>query len=361
MKICFLGPANNYHIKKWCNWFLNKGHEVHLVTFVDDIIHGVKIHYIDTKIKPDQKDKNKIGYLFTFLKIRKIIKSINPDIINVHYASSYGSVMALTGIKDYILSMWGSDIYDFPKRSLIHSLLIRFSLFRARHLFSTSAAMALEASKYTNKNIVITPFGVDVDLFRPDKNVKHHSFIVGTVKALEDKYGIDYLLKAIALIHKSHPHINIQLRIAGKGSKEQEYKQMAKYLGINDVTQWLGFISQDKAAEEWAKMDVGVVYSTLESFGVSAVECNSCGTAVIISNIPGLMEATLPDVTSYVVEKSNEKKLAEAILRLYYDDNLRNKLGDMGRKYVIKHFEINSCFCRIEKLFCDYIDDKKEV
>ena len=99
------------------------------------------------------------------------------------------------------------------------------------------------------------------------------------------------MIKAVAIIKKTRPEIPIKLRIAGKGEKEEEYKQLAVKLGIADVTTWLGFISQEEAAREWANMDVAVIASTLESesFGGSAVEAEACGTAVIISDIPGLM------------------------------------------------------------------------
>ena len=116
---------------------------------------------------------------------------------------------------------------------------------------------------------------------------------------------VDYLLKAVALIVHEHKEMQIKVRIAGNGSHEKEYKELAKELGISSTVTWLGLISQERAAKEWANMDLGVVYSTLnsESFGVSAVESQACATPVIISDIPGLMEATLPDETSIVVPR----------------------------------------------------------
>ena len=84
----------------------------------------------------------------------------------------------------------------------------------------------------------------------------------------------------------------MQLRIAGKGPQENEYKALAKELGIENITNWLGFIPQEQAALAWACMDCGILpsESESESFGVSAVEAQACCTPVIISDIPGLME-----------------------------------------------------------------------
>lgn len=356
MKICFIAPADSYHTIKWCKWFCSQGHDIHVISFVNSIIDGITIHSLDVGVDRNGSDFNKIKYLKYAGKVKRIVEQIKPDIINVHFATSYGTVVALSGLKDYVLSVWGSDIYDFPQKSIFHKFMLKFSLSRAKYIFSTSNAMAEETRKYTKKKIEITPFGVDTELFSPSKRNRDQSdedFIVGTVKALTPKYGIEYLLKAVAIIKSEYPQIPIKLRIAGKGSHEDEYKKLAMSLGINDITTWLGFIPQDQAAKEWSNMDVGIVASTLdsESFGVSAVEAQACGRPVIISDVPGLMEATCPGQTSVVVQRKNEKALAEAIVNLYEKPDLRNELGKSGRILVLKKYEINYCFERIEKLF----------
>lgn len=361
MKVCFLAPASNYHTKKWCKWFNDNGHIVHVVSFIEDEIENVTVHYIDTGASANSGDAQKIRYLFKAKAVKRIVNDINPDIVNVHYATSYGTVAALAGLKGYVLSVWGMDVYDFPKKSFLHKAMLKFSLNRATHLFSTSKAMAEETRKYTNKNIEVTPFGVDMNLFNPALRKRNDSeFIVGTVKALTPKYGIDILIKAVAKICKERPDIPIRLRIAGKGEKEQEYKQLAIDEGINCITEWLGFISQPECAREWANMDVAIVPSTVESesFGVSAVEAEACGTPVIITDIPGLMEATSPGKSSYVVSRSNVDELANAIILFYENVEMRLSVGKEGRNFVEKLYDIDFCFGKIEKLFEEYGDDK---
>ena len=356
MKICFIAPANNYHTQKWCKWFVSRGHEVHVISFIDARLDNVTVHWIDSGAGVDDSEIKKLSYLLQFHKVRKLVDELKPDIINAHYATSYGTVTALSGIKNYVLSVWGSDIYDFPNHSFIHKWMLKFSLHRAKYLFSTSKAMANEAAKYTSKKFEITPFGVDMDLFNKNKRTRNENdekFIIGTVKKISDKYGIDYLLRAVKIIKAEHPEIMLEVRIAGKGPQEQEYKELAKNLGIDDVTKWLGFISQEEAAKEWANMDVAVVdsSSSSESFGVSAVEAEACSIPVIISDVEGLMEATKPNETSFVVPRMNERKLADAIVNLYEDQLLRQKLGEQGRKFVEEMYELDDCFERIEKLF----------
>ena len=177
--------------------------------------------------------------------------------------------------------------------------------------------------------------------------------MVGTVKTLSDKYGIADLLRAARIVKEKG--IPIRLRIAGRGPKAEEYRELARRLGIDDITDWLGFIPQEQAAAEWANMDVAVIPSTLESesFGVSAVEAQACGTAVIISDIPGLMESTDPGKSSAVVPKGNPEAIAEKLI-WFRETGRAEEFGRNGRAFVEERFELNRCFERIGKLLEAY-------
>lgn len=360
MKICLVGSSQSIHIVKWCRWFSEHGHEVHVISFRNDSIPGSIVHYINPGVEMESGDFKKIKYLFQVIKVRKEIKRINPDVVNAHYATSYGTVMALTGIKGYILSVWGSDVYDFPKKSLLHKLILKYSLYKADYIFSTSKAMAVEIKKYCNKKIEITPFGVDMEMFNPKKrkrNQDENKFVIGTIKKIDPKYGIDFLIKAASIIRKEHPEIPIEVRIAGEGKYKKVYQQLAKELGIEECVTWLGFISQSDAAIEWANMDVAVIASTQdsESFGVSVVEAQASGVAVIISDIPGLMETTIPKKTSIVVKRKDEKALADAILTLYFNKSMREEFARRGRMYVLRKYELNYCTSKPESFFMKII------
>ncbi len=363
MKICFLAPANSAHTIKWCNYFTSRGHEVHVISFTEGTIDGVQIHQIKNQASAGGGDLQKLFYLTSFRKVIKLVDQIAPDVINAHYATSYGTVAALAGLKNYALSVWGSDIFDFPKRSPLHRWMLKYSLSRAKYLFSTSQAMADEAALYTDKPFEITPFGVDMELFTPKKRTRTDDdvFVLGTVKGLAPAYGIDTFLRAVHLVKQQHPEIPIRVRIAGKGPAEEAYRALAQELGIGEITTWLGFIPQEQAAAEWANMDVAVVCSNSESFGVSAVEAQASGCAVIISDIPGLMEATKPNHTSLVVPCKDERALADTIVCLFRDRELRQRLGKAGRTFANEKYEITKCFSHVEDLFQKIKNDTKVV
>ncbi len=357
MKICFVGPSNSAHLVKWCNWFTERGHEISVISFAGGNIKNVEVYDLNLNVDLNGKDSKKLKYLLSGKKIKRIVETINPDIVSVHYASSYGIAVALSGIKKYTLSVWGSDVFEFPQKSVFHKLLIKYSLKRSAVIMSTSKAMAEETSRYTSKKIIITPFGVDINLFNCNKRHRNSDdkFVVGNIKALSDKYGIKDLLKAVSIVMKQ-TNIPIELRIAGKGPQEKEYYELAEKLEISNITKWLGFISQEEAAVEWANMDIAIIPSEEESFGVSAVEAQACGTAVVVSDAPGLMEATSPGESSIVIRKNHPEEIAETIIELYYDKAKRSNLAQNGIKFVHGKFEINNCFEKILDIFNELIE-----
>ena len=100
-------------------------------------------------------------------------------------------------------------------------------------------------------------------------------------------------------------------------------------------------------------MDCGIIpsESESESFGVSAVEAQACCTPVIISDIPGLMEATVSGKTSVVVSRKHPQELAQAMYEMYMDADRRHELGQAGREFVCETYELNQCFEKIEKIY----------
>lgn len=359
--ILYFAHCNNYHTIKWARYFSSAGYFVHVASLEKcvndefDSYPNIKVHWLRNSGKRTGSDAQKLKYLTSISEANRLIKDINPDFIHAHYASSYGLICALACRRPFYLSVWGSDVYDFPKKSPLHRAALKYSLDKCSWLLSTSKVMAQETRKYTDKPIVITPFGVDMELFNPSLRVREPGgpFIVGTVKALERKYGIDILLRAVAAIKRRRSDLDIRLRIAGKGSLEGELKMLAEKLDIADITTWLGFIPQEDAAREWANFDIGVVASEneSESFGVSAVECQACGTPLVITDIPGLMEACGGGKTALVVPRCDEKSLADAIEALIYDSTKRLAMGVQARKYVEATYELNSCFRQVEELY----------
>ena len=306
------------------------------------VIENVNIHVLESNAYAKRENNmqyNKVAVLFEVMpQIKKLLEKLQPDIMHAHFASSYGFFAALSNYNPFFLSVWGFDTITFPKKSFIHKLLIKYTLKKADIIFATSKFLAEKTAKYTNKKQIITPFGVDTDIFKPDVSLKSDKFIFGTVKALETKYGIDYLLKAVSLI--KNKLTNWELWIAGTGSKKDNLVKLAKSLDIKENVKFLGRIPNNQVPKLLQKMHLFTVTSVweCESFGVAAVEAEATGLPVIASDIGGLSEVIVDGVTGFHVEPRNIEEIAKKILYLYENKKVREKLGVQARENVIKKY-----------------------
>ena len=271
-----------------------------------------------------------------------MLEAEKPDILHAHYATSYSLVAALTGFHPLIVSVWGSDVYEFPKLSPINKMAVTYVLGKADRVLSTSRAMAAETLHYCRKDIGITPFGVDTEVFRkyPAVGKESGSVVFGTVKTLSEKYGIDRLIRAFALMRGRMPADGPEtvLVIAGKGPDRDKLEKLAAGLGVSSAVEFLGEVRHDDVPRIYSGTDAAVFLSREESFGVSALEAMACEVPVIASDADGFREI-LEGGAGIIVPGNDVEAAADAMLHLALDPGLRASLGKAGRKRVQECYE----------------------
>lgn len=344
MMILLLANANSIHTKKWAISLAQRHIEICLFSFEEskdeDYEKYSNISFVDIEFSSAlHKDSeiSKITLLKHLPKLIKVIKKVKPDIVHAHYATSYGLLGALCGFKPFVLSVWGSDIYEFPKVSIFHKLMIQFNLYRATKILSTSHAMALETSQYTSKKIQITPFGIDLSKFKKSivkTTLLSETIVIGTVKTLSPIYGIDYLIKAFKILKVNNTGLLLKLLIVGDGEERINLVELCKDLEIIEDVVFTGSIDNSLVPEYLNRMDIYVALSTSESFGVAIIEASACEIPVVVSNIGGLPEVVNNTITGFVVESKNPKLAAIEIEKLMLDKELRMIMGKAGRERV---------------------------
>ncbi len=371
MKIFLIAPANSIHTKRWVKSLAERGHEIFLFSFSDPGCESDK-YYSNVQIFSCSINNertlsifSKLSYIFVLNKLRKKINEFEPEILHAHYASSYGLLGALTGFHPYVVSVWGSDVYDFPQINSIFKLIIKYIFKKADYIFSTSAVMGKETAKYTNKRIYVTPFGVNVDLFnKAYSNLKWDSkFIIGNVKTLAPKYGIDILIKAFKLIVDRNPSLNPKLVIVGDGAYRNEYVQLCKDLNIDKEVIFVGRIPNEKLPSYYNSFHVAVSTSILnsESFGVVAVEAMSCECPVVVSDADGFTEVVENEKTGLIVPKNDIEATVCAIQRLIDNTELRNEMGINGRNKVLRLYDWEKNVDLMESLYRKILTHQQEL
>ncbi len=359
MKICYLANAASSHTIKWCNYFKDKGYEIVVISLNPGKIKGVKVYNFNESNIRTRSNISKISYINKIGSIKKIVRKEKPDILHAHYASSYGLLGSLINYYPYVLSVWGSDIYIFPKKNILCKSIIKYNLKKADHIFSTSYNMAKETQLYTKKDIKITPFGVDTSLFRPDgmySRKDNEKIIIGTVKTLSKVYGIDFLIKAFSLVKKKYPDKDIELHIAGKGEQEEYLKNLCKDLDIIEDVKFLGYLdNQENVVRTFNTFDIAVFPSLSESFGVAALEAQSCGIPVIVTDVGGFPEVVKDKTTGLIINKGDLNQLYSAIKYLIDNEDIRMQMGESGRQFVVNKYDINSNFEYVDMLYKDIV------
>jgi glycosyltransferase involved in cell wall biosynthesis len=350
MKILLLADPNLSHSIKWARSLAESGLEIcvcGLSNFDKPIYENypsIQLHALgfdNSIVRAELGSLSKLRYLRALPEVKGIIQEFRPDIVHAHFATSYGLLGALSGFHPYILSVWGADIFDFPRKSFLHKALVNYNLKQADRILSTSHIMAREVNKYTHKKVEVTPFGIDIDLFKPQQVhslFDENDVVIGTVKALEKKYGIEYLIKAFKLLKDRYRGLPLNLLIIGGGSQEKYLKDLAKELNVEHCVIFTGRVGYDQVSIYHNMLSIFVSLSVLdsESFGVAVIEASACEKPVVVSNVGGLPEVVEDGVTGLVVPPRNPEKAAEAIERLILDEDLRVRMGKAGRERVKK-------------------------
>ncbi|MDQ3108540.1 MAG: glycosyltransferase [Bacteroidota bacterium] len=360
-RILFLADIDSAHTRKWAISLSERGYEIGIFSLRKSESSWFKdfpaIHVFNEDGFATEKfhvaSALKLSYLQFVPALKATIKTFQPGIVHAHYATSYGLLGVRSGFHPLIISVWGSDIFEFPKKSILHRLLVFNNLKKADAIFSTSEIMKKEVQHYVNHDVAVTPFGVDINEFSPqqtDSLFSGNPKVIGTIKSLENNYGIDVLIKAFALVKKQYPP-DLKLLICGDGTKEQELKKLAEETGYGTDILFAGRINQQEVARYHNMIDVFVNVSLQESFGVAVVEAMACEKPVVVTSVGGLKEVVEENVSGVFVLPANVEKTAEGIFGLLNDPEKAKRMGKAGRNNVLKKYDWKKNLDEIEKLY----------
>lgn len=367
MKIMMIAPGRSIHSNNWASAMCDRGHEVHFVT--QESFTNNKYSFNDTVderfIVHQLPIKGKIGFFLNGPFVKKLYKSINPDIVHVHQAAGYGLLGTFTSKKNALVSVYGWEIYD-RANNFLWKPIIRYIFTWYRYIGSTSKCMKEQIYKVfpdLNKNVVVTPFGVNMQKFYYSE-VDKDELIIGTVKKMDVKYGIDYLIKAFSKTYNdlniSNPEIasKLYLELVGPGNQIDELKSISKQLGIDSRVRFIGRVPHTEVVNWLNRFDIYSAPSILdsESFGVAVIEASACRVPVVVSDVGGLPEVVEDGVTGYVVRAKNEDELSLRLTELAVNKEKRLEMGLNGEKSVKTKYEWSECVSLMERVYQSIIN-----
>jgi phosphatidylinositol alpha-mannosyltransferase len=270
------------------------------------------------------------GYLSAFTKIF----SHKPCVLMVNAFFSYKWFKIRNPITAFLFSFAEKILFSFPFDGFIS-------------LSKSQAKLLVSSGIDKNKIDVIYP-GIDFDLFKPEK-FDYFGSLKKTFKycfygRYDPQKGIDILLKVAKKFSHTYPNSKLILVV----TEHQKVKHLIDKLNLKESVVLLEGRPQKELVKIINSVDVVVVPSKVEPFGMVAAEASALGKPVIANNIDGLKEIIVNGETGFLV--NTQKEMFEKLLLLYKNSKLRKQMGIKGMEYVRK-FNWDNAAKEYEKIY----------
>jgi len=340
MRVCVISEARSIHTRRWMGSLAREGCDIQLVSSSKAEIPGVTLHHHPIY------SPNPWHQVRNVRSIRELICALKPDVIHLFglfSVSSLGTMWAIRGLENFVISVWGSDVSPAGAGETYKERLIkRYLLNQGECLVSISEYLAHEVGRYLKRprEIEVIPWGVDIDMFRPlERGATSGVVTIGFAKRLHPLSGPDILLKAFHYA-RDRCKRDLLLKIAGNGPIEDRLKQEATQLGLAESVEWTGWLGTPEGLRDfYHSVDMLVMPSRRESFGVSAVEASATGLPVIASRFGGIPEIVVHGETGLLVNTEDIHGFGEAIVTLGEDGDLRRQMGAKARARAVERFD----------------------
>lgn len=222
-----------------------------------------------------------------------------------------------------------------------------------RHVISISSFTTEQVRKQGYQgNVVYFPPLIDVKELAPARTpkVQDDKIVLLTVARLDagEQYkGQDTVIQALDLVLKQWP--DVEYWIVGSGNDRDRLEHLARSLGVNDHVKFLGFVSDEDLVSINQRADICVLPSKVslnpeklqgEGFGIVLIEAAMYRKALIASNIGGSTDIVEHEVNGLRCNPENVEDVADCIVRLCKDQNLRHRLGENAYRTVEERFSL---------------------
>jgi glycosyltransferase involved in cell wall biosynthesis len=359
MKLCVLGDNGSVHVQKWIKGLVAKGSiEMHIISFD----RGPKFDGI-TYYPLRKVTGTKFDYFLNTSLVKKYLKTIAPDLVHAHHSTSYGYLAAASGFHPLVITGWGSDILDSPKNFFLRKILMN-SLSKADAITVLSFFTQKKIAELTDQFVNVIPFGVDVSRFPVLIKEENVDIRIGTIRTLSDKYGVEYLIRAFAVLCDKKQ--NVLLDIVGDGPQRTFLENLCRELGVEKKVVFHGYVNQNTEFEKYISLltsfDIFTILSTMDSdtFGVAAVEALACAVPVVATSVGGLPEVVDSEKTGIIVAPRDVEQTAAALERLILNKELRVQMGRTGRLKVEQQYNWKNNVDQMVVLYETTIDKVKK-
>lgn len=318
---------------------------------------GIHIHYTRSTT-----------YVTSPLRLRRIVNRIKPDVVHSGFLQKDGFCAALVNYRPILSMPWGTDVIIYPKRSLFLRWITKFTLSRADMITCDCELVKKEILRlveFPEDRIVVFPWGVDLKKFNPgakDGEIREKLGWEDNLVVIHDRrfskvYGVIHLIEAIPEVVKEIP--NARFLFCGTGPLEKEMKKQIRRHRLSSYVHFTGFAKNEELPRYLNSADMYVSCSFSDGTSISLLEAMACGLPVVVTDLPGNLEWVMDGENGLVVPPGNSKKLAQRIVELLKNKELRKKFGERNVAIAKKRADWEKNVGTLENIYEKLVDERK--
>lgn len=307
-------------------------------------------------------------------EVRKLIKQYKPDIVYAH-SSKAGAIARIAdiGLKNHCVYNphgWAFNMRCSAKKKAVYTAIEKVAAPFCDKIICISNAekqSALDRKICGEDKLQVIFNGVDIETYdkgihgvieRKDLNIPEDAFVVGMVGRISLQKAPDIFIKVAKQVKDKVK--NSHFIIVGSGNQEDEIKKYAKDNGFSDSLHITGWVDNPMSYVEL--FDVACLLSRWEGFGLALPEYMMAGKPIVASRVDAIPNIIQNGKNGLLVEVDDTTGASEAVLRIYHEEELKNRLVKQGIKDVHDRFNARRVSEEHEKLFEKiYKYDQKKV
>jgi len=313
--------------------------------------------------------------LLSYLAIRRILQRFQPDVVHTHSAKAglLGRTAAWSlQVPAIVHTVHGAPFHPYQAalaRGFFRACE-RWAARRCHRLVCVAQALAdqLVASGVAPREKCLTVYSgmevepfLEADKFRAEYRGRlgwgPEQIVVGKIARLFYLKGHEYLLAAAPKILAQTPQVRFLL--IGDGILRPKIEQQIRQAGLEEYFRLLGLVRPEEIPRWIAAMDILVHVSLREGLARALPQALLVGRPVVSFDIDGAREVVLPDKTGYLVRPKDADGLAEAVVRLVGDPQLRCQLAEEGRRRCGEMFPHQRMTAQLRALYLELLQEAK--
>jgi glycosyltransferase involved in cell wall biosynthesis len=214
------------------------------------------------------------------------------------------------------------------------------------------------------KKIKVIPAAINTENYNlkadgTEINKKYGKHLISSIKSLwgTNAKGIEYIIKAMNYVKEVHPEYKYV--IFGGGTEQTRLEKQTQEMKLNDVIEFAGYVKPEYCEKIAAATKIAPHSFVYEfSTSVSLLEFMAWGKANVVTDI-GSVKEFVGD-SALIVEKENEKAMAEGIIKLIENKRLRRELERKARRRVEEKYSIKATVDELEKIYGQLLKGKQK-